>query len=210
MKDRRKELIRKAVAYRQNDVAVLLDNIVDSHNIGAVLRTCDSVGIQNVHVLNFENEAGKRLFTVGKRSSSGARKWVDVQLHMDNTSALHHLKSKYKRLLVTKVDPKAVSLFELDLKEPCIIAFGNEDKGVSQEVIDAADELVYIPQVGLTKSLNISVACAIALYELYRQRKVAGMYHEDPLRDDWHINLLQDFHERHSGGYKGELPKFDP
>src|SRR6185436_18898253 len=100
---------------------------------------------------------------------------------------------RYKKIYTTHLSTDAVGLHELNLTEPVALVFGNEHSGVSDEIIAMADGNFIIPQVGIIKSLNISVACAVSLYEAYRQKMNAGHYEQvklegeklRSLRDEW-------------------------
>ena len=115
---------------------------------------------------------------LGDKSSASARKWVDVHQHKSVESCYSALRAKGMKIYTTHMSSDAVSLYDLNLAEPVALVFGNEKDGVTDEARDMADGNFLIPQVGLIQSLNISVACAVSLYEAYRQRNAAGMYDE--------------------------------
>ncbi|MEN9795762.1 MAG: hypothetical protein RLZZ150_739, partial [Bacteroidota bacterium] len=104
------------------------------------------------------------------------RKWVDVHLHQTVADCYSQLRQQGYKIYTTHMSSDAVSLFDVDLTQPVALVFGNEHDGVSEEARNAADGNVIIPQVGMIQSLNISVACAVSLFEAMRQRMVAGMY----------------------------------
>ncbi len=158
---------------RQPDLTVLLENVFDPHNIAAVMRTCDSVGIGDLHTL-YTEAAPHNL--VGFRSSAGAWKWINKREHPTLESCIKELKSKYGRLYAANVSAVAKPIYEVDFTQPIAIVFGNEQKGCSAEMLKHCDGQIFIPQVGMAQSLNISVACAIILYEAFRQRLATGHY----------------------------------
>jgi tRNA (guanosine-2'-O-)-methyltransferase len=158
---------------RQHDLTVVLENVFDPHNISAVMRTCDAVGVQEVYVLNTKIPRHKKW---GAKSSSSAAKWLTVHQFTDAEACFAALRQKYDRILTTHLSSDAVGLYEIDFTTRIALVFGNEHSGVSEEIRAMADGNFIIPQVGIIKSLNISVACAVTLYEAQRQKKVAGHY----------------------------------
>jgi len=199
MNQRRLEKFKQVVARRQPDLTVILENVWDSHNVGAVLRTCDSVGIREIFVLNTEEKlVDKQKLVVGKRTSGGTSKWVDVHFYTDAGACFNEVRKTYKTVLATHLGESAKNLYELDLTQPTALLFGNEMLGVSAPVLEMCDGNFIIPQAGMAKSLNISVACAISLYEAYRQRSAKGYYGENPkLTSTEQETLLADYVERH-------------
>lgn len=158
---------------RQPDLTVVLENVFDPHNISAVMRTCDAVGIQDIYILNTKIPKHKKW---GERSSSSAAKWLSIHQFDDAGLCFKVLRKNYKRIFTTHLSSDAVSLHQLDLTEPVALVFGNEHSGVSEEIIALADGNFIIPQVGIIQSLNISVACAVSVYEAFRQKNNAGHY----------------------------------
>ena len=199
MKARRLEKFKKTVARRQPDLTVILENVWDSHNVGAVLRSCDSVGIKEIFVLNTEEKlVDRHKLVVGKRTSMGTSKWVDVHFYTDAEACFKHVREKYSLVLGTHLTEDAKGLYELDLTIPIALLFGNEMLGISEKVIKMCDGNFHIPQMGMAESLNISVACAVSLYEAYRQRKEKGFYDEHLKMDGTaQEELLHDYIERH-------------
>ena len=115
---RRLERLKQAVAHRQLSLAVVLENVHDSHNIGAVLRSCDSVGVQEVFVLYSEAGLTREKLKLGKRTSAGARKWLDVYLYNDPDSCYADIRKKYDLILASSVDgDNAKDLYDLDLTQ---------------------------------------------------------------------------------------------
>lgn len=173
---RRLTRMKEVIARKQFDLTVILENVHDAHNIGAVLRSCESIGIQEVYLLYTEEHLYKKNMKLGKRTSSGARKWLDVFLTNDLEACVQTVKEKYQRLLGTRLSEESDSLFDLDLTLSTALVFGNEKKGISADLSRHLDGNYIIPQVGFVESLNISVACAVSLYEVYRQREQQGNY----------------------------------
>ncbi len=165
---------------RQPDLTVVLENVFDPHNISAVMRTCDAVGIQDVYILNNKIPPHKKW---GAKSSSSAAKWLTMHQFTDAASCFAELRSRYAKIYTTHLSSDAVSLHVLNLTEPVALVFGNEHSGVSDEIIAMADGNFIIPQVGIIRSLNISVACAVTLYEAFRQKNLAGHFDTAKLED---------------------------
>jgi tRNA (guanosine-2'-O-)-methyltransferase len=166
---------------RQPDLTVVLENVFDPHNISAVMRTCDAVGIQDIYILNHKIPPHRKW---GAKSSSSAAKWLSIHQFTDSVACFAELRKHYKKIYTTHLSSDAVSLYELNLAEPVALVFGNEHSGVSNEIIAMADGNFIIPQVGIIKSLNISVACAVTLYEAFRQKNNAGHYDRQKLEGE--------------------------
>ena len=187
---------------RQPDLTVVLENVFDPHNISAVMRTCDAVGIQEVFVLNDKIPKHKKW---GAKSSSSAAKWLTVHQFTDAQECFKALRSKYDRILTTHLSSDAVNLYDIDFTGRIALIFGNEHSGVSDEIRAMADGNFIIPQVGIIRSLNISVACAVTLYEAQRQKQLAGHYDTCRLPGNQLNELLQQwgFEEEASGEQEG-------
>jgi tRNA (guanosine-2'-O-)-methyltransferase len=177
---RRLERIRRVLVCRQPGLTVVMENIHDPHNVSAVLRTCDAVGVLQVELL-YTVEKFPR---IGKKSSSSANKWIDRRKHTSVESCAGVLKSEGFTILATRCGGPARSLYEYDLTRKTAFILGNEHRGVSDEALNAADGQVEIPMVGMIESLNVSVAAAVCLYEALRQRRGAGMYASAQLAEE--------------------------
>jgi tRNA (guanosine-2'-O-)-methyltransferase len=178
--------IESVLNRRQANLTVVLENVFDPHNISAVMRSCDAVGIQEIFVLNTKIPRHKKW---GERSSSSAAKWLTIHQYENNEECFEHLRTHYQQILTTHLSRDAVSLYELELTKSTALVFGNEHAGVSDEIRSLADGNFIIPQVGMIRSLNISVACAVSLYEAYRQKAMAGHYQERQITKE-HYNTL--------------------
>ena len=190
MTPERTERLNKVLAKRQPGITVVLENVSDPHNISAVMRTCDAIGIQDIYVLNTVIAKHKKW---GANSSSSAAKWLTVHQFTDVNECFEALRKNYQKIYITHLSSDAIDLYDINLTESVALVFGNEHSGVSDELIRLCDGNFIIPQVGIIKSLNISVACAVTLYEAYRQKKIAGHYDQqqldgkslDQLRTNW-------------------------
>lgn len=173
MRPERKQKMDDVLKMRQADLVIVMENIGDPHNIGAVMRTADSVGVQDIYVINtlFDEEEFKI-----KRSAASAEKWITIH-HFENVKdCVEALKKRGLTIWATHLGTSAKSLYEVDFTEAVALVFGTEKKGISEELLSFCDDNFIIPQVGMIKSLNISVACAVSLYEAYRQRLAIGKY----------------------------------
>ena len=180
MTPERNERLVSVLNKRQPDLTVVLENVFDPHNISAVMRTCDAVGIQDIYILNNKIPPHKKW---GAKSSSSADQWLTIHQFTDATECFTALRKRFKKIYTTHLSTDAVGLHQLDLTVPVALVFGNEHSGVSEEIIAMADGNFIIPQVGIIRSLNISVACAITLYEAFRQKNIAGHYEKVKLKD---------------------------
>ena len=178
MTNERKQKIESVLLKRQNDLTIVLENVFDPHNISAVMRSCDAVGVQEIYVLNTKIPRHKKW---GNKSSSSAAKWLTVHQFENAQECFAALQKKYSTIITTQLSSNAVSLYELDLTRPTALVFGNEHSGISEEIKNMADGNFVIPQVGMIQSLNISVACAVSLYEAFRQKKIAGHYQQQKI-----------------------------
>lgn len=188
MTPERTERLQSVLNKRQGNITVVLENVFDPHNISAVMRTCDAVGIQEIYVLSTKIPPHKKW---GAKSSSSADQWLTIHQFTNAEECFAALRKKYSRILTTHLSSDAVNLYSIDFKENIALVFGNEHAGVSDEICAMADGNFIIPQVGIIKSLNISVACAVTLYEAYRQKELAGHYNQPNLPEAEYNSLLK-------------------
>ena len=170
--------IQRVLQHRQSDFTVVFENVRDPHNISAVLRTADSVGIYEVFVIYTQNRRSTQL---GKKSSSSAIKWLKVNYHYSVEECFEEVRKRYDKIYSTHLAADSKSLYDLDLTERVALVFGNERDGVSTRALELSDGNFIIPQVGMIQSRNISVACAVSLYEGMRQRLSNGFYNNHRL-----------------------------
>jgi len=188
MTPERRQKLLSVLKKRQNNLAVVLENVQDPHNISAVMRTCDAVGVQEVYVLNTRIPRHRKF---GPKSSSSAAKWLTIRQFEDADSCFGELRKKYSRILTTHLASNSIDLYEIDFSGSVALVFGNEHSGVSEDIRAYADGDFIIPQVGIIRSLNISVACAVCLYEAYRQKEAAGHYNISDTKDSSFSQLMQ-------------------
>lgn len=190
--ERRAEKFRGVLARRQPDLTVVLENIHDPHNVSAILRSCDAVGVLRVELLY----TTEKLPRIGRKSSSSANKWLDRRPHRSVDACYAALRSEGFRICVTHLGGASVSLYALDLTGPVALVFGNEHRGVSEEAAAQADLRFHIPMMGMIQSLNVSVAAAVSLYETLRQRWAAGGYASPSLAPAERERLFSDWIQR--------------
>lgn len=169
--------LQRILARRQPDLTVLMDRVHKPHNLGAVVRSCDAVGITRVHVVPAED------FHERSRSAMGATRYVQVSRHRSLEGALARLRDRGMQVVAAQPDPAATDFRSLDYTRPTALLLGSELEGLSRQAMDRADAHAAIPMRGAVTSLNVSVAAAIILYEAERQRAEAGHY-DRPLPDD--------------------------
>ena len=194
--DNRQNKFKSTIANRQTDVTVILENVHDPHNIGAVMRSCDAIGINEIFVLNTTELTKKQVLRFGK-SASGAIRWVTLHYFDKREECFSAVKEKYKRVLATHLGEESKDLYDLNLTEATAFMFGNEHEGITKESLEYCDGNFIIPQFGMVQSLNISVACAVTLFETLRQRKAASMYNaEFDESNDFHKNKYDEWYQK--------------
>ncbi|MFA6099258.1 MAG: RNA methyltransferase [Patescibacteria group bacterium] len=160
--------IEHVKAQRWKDLELVLEQIDDPHNIGAILRTCDAVGIQTVHLV-YENSKPPRMAELSF-SAMSALKWLDIKKWQNVDECLADLKKRHLKIKVTVLAPEGKPQWDIDWREPSAIVMGNESLGISPAFLKAADAIVAIPMRGFVQSLNVSVAAAVVMEEALRQR----------------------------------------
>ena len=187
MTPERLKKISEVLTRRQPDLTVLAENVYKTHNIAALTRTCDAVGVYRLHAVSPDGG-----FKRHHLAAAGTTKWVRKRLHEDVPSAIDHLRGQGFKIIAAHMSPKARDYREIDYTVPVAIVLGSELVGVSESTADLADELVVIPMRGMVESLNVSVANALILYEAARQREAAGLYEISRLPpDEYRLRLFE-------------------
>ncbi len=171
MTPERHRLVMQRLAQRQPDLSVLLEQVHKVHNFSAVLRSCDAVGVYRAHAV--PPPGGLPL---ASGTAQGAEKWVRVVRHPDVGAAAAALKGEGFTLLAAHLSEGAQYFRAVDLTRPVCFVLGGEKEGVSAAALALVDGAITIPMQGMVESLNVSVACAVMLFEAQRQRLAAGMY----------------------------------
>ena len=192
------------LAQRQPDLTVFAENLHKPKNFSAMVRNCDAVGINEMHVSPGENSLRTHW-----KTSQGAEKWVYIRTHYNTEDSCTYLKSKGFRLVAAHLSDDAIDFRDVDYTQPTALVMGSELFGVSDETLSYVDQQINIPMMGVTQSLNVSVACAIVLYEAQRQRQAAGMYDQCRLdvetlarqRFEWLHPVLTTYCKKHHISY---------
>lgn len=181
--------IREMLARRQPDLTICMEQVHKPHNVSAIIRTADAVGVHEVHAVWPENR-----MRIMASSAAGSNSWVQVKTHRTIADAVAHLKGQGMQVLATHLSEKSVDFRDIDYTRPTCILMGQEKTGITQEALNLADQDIIIPMIGMVQSLNVSVASALILYEAQRQRQNAGMYARDTSTvdyDDQHRLLFE-------------------
>ena len=157
----RKFLFNKVIDQRTNHFTVATEDVYQLHNTSAVIRSCDVFGIQNIHVIEERNRR-----KIDREIAMGAQKWVSLNRHHSSSDCIQDLKKKGFQIVGTTPHGNSSYLEDFDISRPSAIFFGTEQDGLSQEVIDSANQFIKIPMSGFTDSLNISVSAAIILQHI--------------------------------------------
>jgi len=177
--------LKSVLDRRQPDLTVLADEVHKSHNIAAILRTCDAVGVYQAHAIS-PHGAIRRHHMV----SGGSRRWVDLVIHSSIDEALDTLRHDHWRLIAAHPTASAKDYRDVDYTQKTAIFLGAERDGLEPDLVAAADEIIAVPMEGLVASLNVSVATALILYEAQRQRRAAGLYETSRLPADEYATTL--------------------
>lgn len=188
--EQRVSKIRSVLEKRQPDFCLVLENVHDPHNLSAVLRSCDAVGIMEVCLLY---HSGQAMPGLADSSSASARKWLNFVHFTSVAGCFDYLHQSGKKIYTTHMGKPALDLYEMDLTIPIALVFGNEHSGVSQEAYELADGNFLIPQIGMVQSLNISVAAAISVYEAFRQKRLAGHFQKPKLPPNQLNSMLKEW-----------------
>ncbi|NNK61968.1 MAG: tRNA (guanosine(18)-2'-O)-methyltransferase TrmH [Gemmatimonadetes bacterium] len=171
--------IEAVLSRRQPDLTVLMDRVHKPHNLSAVARSCDAVGVLEVHAVPAGAET-----ELHRDTSAGSSKWVPVRSHPSTEAALALLRDEGFRTVAAHPDPAAVDFRALDYTAPTAFVVGTELEGLSAAALAQVDRTVVVPMRGMVQSLNVSVATALLLYEAERQRDQAGFYDRSRLEPE--------------------------
>ncbi len=177
--------LRAVLQRRQLNLTVLMDNVHKPHNLSAIVRSCDAVGVHHVHAVT--SLPGIK---ANKDVASGSGKWVKIHPHNHLEHAIDELREQKMQILAAHLSPQAIDYREVDYTQPTAIILGTELYGVSSIGQSAADQHVVIPMLGMIDSLNVSVAAALILFEAQRQRTAAGLYDEQQMDETEFNNTL--------------------
>lgn len=185
--------MEKVLSHRHNDFTIVAENIVDQHNLSALTRTCDAVGIMQIHLVY---DGSQPIPKLAESSSASARKWVEQSMYGNIEDCYAELRRQGKKIYTTHLSKDAVSIYDIDLSVPFAFVFGNEHAGVTEKAVELADANIIIPQVGMIQSLNISVACAVSIYEAFRVRLKSGFFDNRPMTEELYQAKLKEWLEK--------------
>jgi tRNA (guanosine-2'-O-)-methyltransferase len=195
--DHKKAFIERVLHQRTRHITVVMENIYQSQNASAVVRTCECLGVQDIHFV--ENTAA---YSINPKVLKGSNKWLDLIRYrtagINNTaSCFEELRQKGYTILVTDPSPECMSVENVPVDRKLAIVMGNELRGVSPWAMEHADLRASIPMYGFTESFNISVSAAICLHTLLpklRASKVAWQLSEEEkkaLRLQWYRGVVK-------------------
>ena len=170
---------------RQPDLTVVSDSVHKGQNLSAIVRTCDAVGIMDVH--SVLDEARFRAHT---GTTMGTHKWVQTHVYQQVSQPLTHLQAEGYQIVAADTAGDTVDYREVDFTQPTALLLGAEKYGISDAAAPFIDKRITVPMLGMVESFNVSVACAIILSEARRQREEAGFYQQCRLDSERYQQLL--------------------
>lgn len=185
MRPERFHRIRQVLRRRQPDLTVLMERVHKPHNFSAILRNCDAAGVLEAHAVAPDDG-----LPVYRGTSASASEWIPVRDHASVGAAAAFLEGNGFRLVAAHHSEEAVSWTDVDFTDSTALMVGTELHGLTDEALELADAVVSVPMVGMVRSLNVSVATAVLLYEAFRQRDAAGFYARRRLGDVRYRRLL--------------------
>lgn len=160
----------KKVRITRKEIYIILDNVLDTYNIGSIFRLADAVGVKKIYLCgSSETPPNHRI----KKASVGTWQWVEWEYFDKTTDAIRDLKSKIKNLKVVGVelDNKSIDYTKGDYSLPLALVVGHESSGIPKEILEMCDEVVELPMMGINTSLNVMVSLGIILYKVLEQNQ---------------------------------------
>ena len=179
MTTERKEGIDRVVSGRTYSVVPVVEGLINTGNVSAVMRSAEAIGCQGFHLIT-----GGGAFKHSERTSRGAEKWLDVWRWDESDACADHLKEQGYAIVATHLGETAVPIEAIDFTRKTALVFGNERDGVSEAMLKRADRQCIIPTTGFVESFNISVAAAICLYHARQDRLQRQGHHADLTRKE--------------------------
>ena len=189
MTPERFQKIKDILNKRQPDLTVVLDNIHKPHNLAAIIRSCDAVGVSDIHGIS----SNEKKVGVNLKSASGSNHWVNLHIHHSIPNVISELKQSGFSIYAANGSAKAIDYRKVDYTKSSVIVLGAELDGISPETLDVVDEEIIIPMQGMVESLNVAVANAVILFEAQQQRLQAGLYEKCRLDKNTVEKLLFEF-----------------
>ena len=189
MTPERFQKIKKILDKRQPDLTIIMDNVHKPHNLAAIIRSCDAIGISHIHYISKNhNQVGINL-----KAASGSNHWVKLHSHENKKKLFTNLRNQGHTIFAANNSVNAIDFRKANYAKASTIILGAELDGVSNEAINLADQEIRIPMEGMVESLNVSVANAVILFEIQRQRQKANLYKKRRIDDDEYESLLFEF-----------------
>lgn len=170
--EERLKKIKNVLSFRQSDLRVVIECIENQHNASAILRTCDAVGILDVEIILPKSGS----FPISPSVTTGAEKWLRLNYYNSTEECLKKLKNEGFKIACTYSDKDSLKPWEIDFSQKIAVIFGNEKEGVSETALSLSDFKIWIPMLGMVRSLNVSVSAGMILYEALKQRYFKGAY----------------------------------
>jgi tRNA (guanosine-2'-O-)-methyltransferase len=180
--------IRNMLLHRQPDLTVVMDNVNKAHNLSAIIRSCDGVGINEIHAVSY-----RKYIYAEQNAAAGASKWLTLNLYSDIATAYKTVSECGMQILVATNKEGGLDFRNVDYTIPTAIVVGAEWDGISEEAINGADHAITVPMLGMVESLNVSVATAVILFEAQRQREAKGMYSNPRLEPECYERMLFEY-----------------
>ena len=208
MSSERYQRIRQMLDRRQPDLTVFMDDVHKAHNLGAIVRTCDAVGVGEIHAW-----ARSRRLAVPHLASGGSKPWVHFKRHRTAQDGIEALKVRGFKIVAAHLSDTALPYTDYDFTLPTALVVGSEKHGMNEDVLAQCDTQLVVPMQGMVQSLNVSVAAALILFEAQRQKQLAGQYDAQRIPDDLYQKLLfegcQPKMSRYCRRYKLPYPLID-
>lgn len=191
--ENKRDLFDRLVQNRTRHICVMVEDIYQSHNASAVLRSCDCFGVQDVHVVEQHNK-----FCPNSEVAMGSNKWVDVYKYKQTLDAYDTLRKKGYQIIATTPHENDSMIGDLDISKPTALVFGTELTGLTQQAIDHADGYVKIPMYGFTESFNISVCAALSLFSVTEKMRRQGVQWQMSTEEQltlklyWSLQVIKD------------------
>lgn len=200
MTPNRLKRLQQVLDRRQPDLTVFMEGVHKPHNLNAIARTCDAVGVLEAHALSAQTRVRTR-----DKAAAGVRKWLPIRTHATLEQAYASLRTQGCQLIAAHPAAGARDFREIDYTRPTAIVVGAELDGLSQSAVRQADTCVIVPMAGMVASLNVSVATALILFEAQRQRAEAGFYDRPRLEPEAYRRLLFEWAHPHvAAKYRAE------
>ncbi|MEM7698393.1 MAG: RNA methyltransferase [Verrucomicrobiota bacterium] len=190
--EHKRSKMTRVLAERTRQISIALENVFQPHNASACLRTCDCLGIQDVHIVEGRNE-----YRPNDEVSLGSSKWLTLHRYYETLSCIESLRARGYTIVATTPHAEAHDLVSLPLERPLAIWFGTEEGGLTETALEAADLTLSLPMFGFTESYNISVTVAIVLARLTERLRSEGISWQldsetqDEIRLEWYRKVVK-------------------